>query len=147
MSDINISVLTGNMTRDPQVRYIQSGTAVAEFGLAVNRTWFDRDSNQKKEKVAFIDITCWARLAELVGQYGTKGRQVCVKGYLEMDTWTDKESGQKRSKLKVVADEVKFLGSPTRHPESQEPRVPQEDVPDVPSSQGIGEQDNPEVPF
>ena len=110
MASFNKVVLVGNLTRDPEVRYVSSGTAVADLGLAVNRTWFDKQAQQKKEEVAFIDVTVWGKQAENAGQYLKKGRSVLIEGRLQMDTWEDKESGKKRSKLKVVGDQVTFLG-------------------------------------
>jgi len=110
MASFNRVILMGNLTRDPQVRYIPSGTAVTELGLAVNRTWFDKNTNQKKEDVTFVDVTVWARQAELAGEYLSKGRSVLIEGRLQMDTWQDKETGQNRSKLKVVCENMTFVG-------------------------------------
>jgi single-strand DNA-binding protein len=106
---LNRVMLAGNLTRDPQVRFLASEKAVAEFGLAINRRFKDKDG-QSKEEVTFVDVEAWGRTAELVGQYLTKGRACYVEGRLKFDSWEDKE-GQKRSKLKVVADTVQFLDS------------------------------------
>jgi len=113
MASFNKVILVGNLTRDPQVKYIPSGMAVAELGLAVNRTWFDKQSNQKKEETTFVDVTVWGRQAEIAGEYLTKGRPVLVEGRLQLDTWDDKQTNQKRSKLRVVAEQLQFLGSRT----------------------------------
>lgn len=110
-ASFNKVVLVGNLTRDPQVRYTPKGTAVAEIGLAVSRTWFDQGSNQKKEETTFVDVTMWGRQAEIAGEYLAKGRPVLIEGRLHLDTWDDKESGQKRSKLKVVCEQMQLLGS------------------------------------
>lgn len=110
-ASFNKVILVGNLTRDPQVRYTPKGTAVAEIGLAVSRTWFDQGSNQKKEETTFVDITLWGRQAEIAGEYLAKGRPVLIEGRLHLDTWDDKESGQKRSKLKVVCEQMQLLGS------------------------------------
>jgi single-strand DNA-binding protein len=110
MASFNRVILMGNLTRDPQVKYIPSGTAVAELGLAVNRTWFDKNTNQKKEEVTFVDVTLWGRQAEIAGEYLSKGRSVLIEGRLQMDTWQDKETGQNRSKLKVVCDNMTMVG-------------------------------------
>lgn len=107
----NRVVLMGNLTRDPQVRYIPSGTAVAELGLAINRTYFDKNTNQKKEDVTFVDVTLWGRTAEIAGEYLSKGRSVLIEGRLQLDTWQDKETGQNRSKLKVVGETMQMVGS------------------------------------
>jgi len=111
MASFNRVILVGNLTRDPQVRYTPSGTAVAEIGLAVNRTWFDKQTNSKREETTFVDVTLWARDAEVAGEYLAKGRQVLVEGRLQLDTWDDKQSGQKRSKLRVICERLVMLGS------------------------------------
>lgn len=110
MASYNRVVLMGNLTRDPQVRYTGGGTAVADIGLAVNRTWFDKQSNQKKEETTFVDITLWGRQAEVAGEYLSKGRSVLIEGYLQLDQWDDKTSGEKRSKLKVVCENMQMVG-------------------------------------
>lgn len=110
MASFNKVILMGNLTRDPQVRYTPNSTAVTELGLAVNRVWFDKQSNQKKEETTFIDVTLWGRQAEVAGEYLTKGRSVMVEGRLQLDQWDDKESGQKRYKLKVVGENLVMTG-------------------------------------
>lgn len=111
MAAFNKVILVGNLTRDPSVRYTPSGAAVAEIGLAVNRTWFDKQSNSRKQEVTFIDITLWGRTAEVVGEYLAKGSSLMIEGRLHIDSWDDKETGQKRSKLKVVGENIVMLGS------------------------------------
>ncbi len=110
MASFNKVILVGNLTRDPQVRYTPGGSAVAEIGLAVNRSWFDKNSNSRKEETTFVDVTLWGRTAEVASEYLTKGRSVLVEGRLQLDQWDDKESGQKRSKLKVVGENMTMLG-------------------------------------
>jgi len=111
VASFNKVILVGNLTRDPQVRYTPGGTAVAEIGLAVNRQWFDKQTNSRREEVTFVDATLWGRTAEIAGEYLGKGRQVLIEGRLQTDTWDDKESGQKRSKLRVVCENMTMLGS------------------------------------
>jgi single-strand DNA-binding protein len=111
MANFNKVILAGNLTRDPELRYTPQGIAVAVFGLAVNRVWKD-DTGQQKEEVTFVDIEAWRGLAETIGKYLTKGRPVLIEGRLKMDSWEDKETKQKRSKLKVVAENMQFLGAP-----------------------------------
>ncbi|VAX42324.1 Single-stranded DNA-binding protein [hydrothermal vent metagenome] len=111
MASFNKVILMGNLTRDPEVRYIPSGSAVTDIGLAVNRTWFDKASNTKKEDVTFVDVTLWGRTAEIAGEYLSKGRPVLIEGRLQMDSWEDRETGQKRSKLKVIGEQMTMLGS------------------------------------
>ncbi|CAK8996065.1 50S ribosomal protein L9 [Durusdinium trenchii] len=110
MASYNKVILVGNLTRDPEVKYTAGGTAVTEIGLAVNRNWFDRQSNERKEETTFVDITLWGRQAEVAGEYLSKGRSVLIEGRLQLDTWEDKTSGQKRSKLKVVGENMQMLG-------------------------------------
>lgn len=111
MASFNRVILVGNLTRDPEVKYTTGGTAVTDIGLAVNRTWFDKQQNQKREETTFVDVTLWGRQAEVAGEYLAKGRPVLIEGRLQLDTWEDKNSGQKRSKLRVVGETMQFLGS------------------------------------
>jgi single-strand DNA-binding protein len=113
MASFNKVILMGNLTRDPQVRYTPNQTAVADIGLAINRVWFDKVSNQKREDVTFVDVTLWGRDAEVAGEYLSKGKPVLIEGRLQLDQWQDKDSGQKRSKLKVVCETMKMVGSRT----------------------------------
>ena len=110
MASFNKVILLGNLTRDPQVRYTPSGTAVTDIGLAVNRTWFDKQTNSRRDETTFVDVTLWGRQAEVAGEYLAKGRQVLIEGRLQLDTWDDKETGQKRSKLRVVGESMTMVG-------------------------------------
>ena len=110
MASVNKVILIGNLTRDPEIKYTPKGTAIADIGLAVNRT-YSTDSGEKREEVTFIDVTLWGRVAEIVGEYCKKGRPLYVEGRLQLDTWDDKTSGQKRSKLKVIGENIQLLGS------------------------------------
>lgn len=108
MASYNRVILVGNLTRDPELRYIPSGTAVAEVGLAVN----DRRKNASGEWVeetTFVDVTLWARTAEVASEYLSKGSPVLIEGRLKLDTWQTND-GQKRSKLKVVCERMQMLG-------------------------------------
>ena len=108
MANLNKVFLMGNLTRDPEVRYIPSGAAVADLSLAVNERYKDRDSGEWREKPVFVDVTVWRRQAETCAQYLSKGSGVMIEGRLQLDQWENPE-GQKRSKLKVLADRVQFL--------------------------------------
>jgi single-strand DNA-binding protein len=108
MAGFNKVILLGNLTRDPQLRYLPSNTAVCEFGLAVNRRWRDREGNQKEE-VCFVDLSAFGRQGETINQYVTKGRSLLVEGHLRFDSWTGQD-GQRRSKLTVVVDNFQFVG-------------------------------------
>ncbi|MHB1033116.1 MAG: single-stranded DNA-binding protein [Pirellulales bacterium] len=105
----NRVILVGNLTRDPELRYIPSGTAVTELGLAVN----DRRksaSGEWVEETTFVDITLWARQAEIASEYLKKGSNVLIEGRLKFDSW-ETNDGQKRSKLRVVGERMQMLGS------------------------------------
>lgn len=106
MASYNRVILVGNLTRDPELRYIPSGTAVSEIGLAVN----DRvkKGDQWVDETTFVDVTLWARTAEVANQYLSKGSPVLIEGRLKLDTW--EKDGQKRSKLRVIADKMQMLG-------------------------------------
>ena len=108
MASLNKALLIGNLTRDVDLKYLASGTPVANFGLAVNRTYTSSDG-EKVEDVCFVEIVAWNRLAEVCGEYLAKGRPVFIEGRLQMDSW-EQEDGKKRSKLKVVAHNIQFLG-------------------------------------
>lgn len=106
MASYNRVVLMGNLTRDPELRYIPSGTAVSEIGLAVN----DRvkRNDQWIDEATFVDVTLWGRTAEVANEYLSKGSSVLIEGRLKLDTW--EKDGQKRSKLRVVADKMQMVG-------------------------------------
>ncbi len=110
MANLNRVFLIGNLTRDPELRYTPSGTAVAQLGLATNRKWKDRQSGEMREETTFVDIELWGKQAELAGQYLAKGRPVFIEGRLRLDQWEDRNTGQKRSKLKVVGERFQRLG-------------------------------------
>ncbi len=109
MASYNKVILMGNLTRDPEVRFTQSGTALVKFGLAVNRRYQDPEGNWKEEPT-FIDITMWGKRGEAFARFHNKGKAAFVEGHLRLDNWEDKQSGQKRSKLYVVADNWEFVG-------------------------------------
>jgi single-strand DNA-binding protein len=111
MASFNKVMLIGNLTRDPQLKYLPSQTAVAEFGLATNRK-FKTATGEEREEVCFVDITAFGRQAEVINQYCQKGKQILVEGRLKFDSWEDKNGGGKRSKLTVVVESFQFLGSP-----------------------------------
>jgi single-strand DNA-binding protein len=125
MANLNKVFLIGNLTRDPELRYIPSGTAVTDFGVAINRNWTGPDG-KKHEEVTFVDVTLWARQAELASEYLSKGRQVFIEGHLQLDQWQDKE-GQKRSKLRVVGERMQFIGPPAKGGEPDDRKSPPPD--------------------
>jgi single-strand DNA-binding protein len=107
MASFNRVILVGNLTRDPELRYIPSGTAVSEIGLAVN----DRvkRNDQWVDEATFVDVTLWGRTAEIANEYLSKGSPVLIEGRLKLDRW--EKEGQKHSKLRVVGERLQMLGS------------------------------------
>lgn len=101
----NTVTIIGNVTRDPELRFTPSGQAVANFGVAVNRRWQNRQTNEWEEQVSFFDVKCWAQMAENVSESIQRGTRVVVSGRLEQRSW-ETDNGEKRSKVEVVADEV-----------------------------------------
>ena len=110
MANLNKVFLIGNLTRDPELRYIPSGTAVADFSIAINR-FFKNKEGTKTEDTCFVRVVVWANQAESCAKYLSKGRPVFIEGRLQSRSWEDKD-GQKRSAMEVVAERVQFLGSP-----------------------------------
>ena len=110
MATLNKVLLIGNLTRDPELRVTTRGTPICQFGLAINRKFKD-DTGATKDETTFVDIEAWGKQADLVAKYLTKGAPAMVEGRLKLDQWEDKTSGQKRSRLKVVLENVQFLGS------------------------------------
>ncbi len=111
MASYNKVILMGNLTRDPELKYLPSGTAVANFGLAMNETYTDRQTGEKKEEVCFVDVEAWGRQAEIANEYLQKGRPVFVDGSLKFDSW-EADDGTKRSRLRVRAFRFQFIGGP-----------------------------------
>lgn len=103
---VNSSVtIVGNLTRDPELRFTPSGQATASFGVAVNRSWQNRQTQEWQEVTSFFDVVCWANLAENAAQSLTRGTRVVVSGRLEQRSW-ETQDGEKRNKIEIVADEV-----------------------------------------
>ncbi len=103
-ADNNVTVV-GNCTRDPELRFTPSGQAVANFGVAVNRRWQNRQTQEWEEAVSFFDVTCWQQLAENVAESVQKGARIVVTGRLDQRSW-ETQDGDKRSKIEIVADDV-----------------------------------------
>jgi single-strand DNA-binding protein len=138
-ASLNRVFLMGNLTRDPELRYIPSGTAVTSFTIAVNRTYASQ-AGEKKEEVSFIKIIVWGRRAEVCGQYLSKGSPVFVEGRLRSRSWKTTD-GQNRSTIEVIAGSVQFLRGANK---PQEPgtadMAPQEEAEaaDLNNTEGAG---------
>ncbi len=108
MRGFSKAIITGNLTRDPELRNTTTGKTVCSFGVAVNRVYRDANGEQKEE-VSFIDCSAWGRLAETIAQYGKKGNGVLVSGRLNQRSWEDKTGG-KRSTVEIVVEDFNFVG-------------------------------------
>ncbi|MDP2912056.1 MAG: single-stranded DNA-binding protein [Candidatus Omnitrophota bacterium] len=122
MAGFNRVFLMGNLTRDPELRYVPSGAPVTTFGLAINRT-FVTQHGDKKDEVCFVRVVVFGKQAESCSQYLTKGRLVFIEGRLQYRAW--EQDGQKRSTLDIVADRVQFLGGPAGKHGSETEEIPE----------------------
>ena len=109
MAYLNKVFLIGNLTRDPELRVTPKGTAICQFGIAVNRQFKD-DSGALRDETTFVDIEAWGKQGELVAKYLSKGSLAMVEGRLKLDQWEDKNTKEKRSRMKVVLEQFQFLG-------------------------------------
>lgn len=104
MASSTVSI-TGNLTQDPELKFLANGTAKLDFSVAVNEYWTDKDG-EKQEKTSFLNVVAWRNLAEDAANILEKGMNVVVVGRLEQNSWEDKESGEKRSRVQILADRV-----------------------------------------
>lgn len=109
MANFNKVILLGNLTRDPQLRYLPSQTAVVDFGIACNRR-FRTTSGEERDETMFIDCSAFGKAAEIINQYCQKGRPILIEGRLKLDQWEDRQGGGKRSKHTVVVENFQLLG-------------------------------------
>lgn len=110
MRGFSKAIITGNLTRDPELRTTPNGASVCSFSVAVNRVFRDSSGTQQ-EQVSFIDCSAWGKLGEMIGQYAKKGAGVLVSGRLDQRTWEDKNSGQKRSRVEIVVEDFNFTSA------------------------------------
>jgi len=101
----NSITVTGNLTRDPEIRYTRDGQASIQLGVAVNRRWQDQKTHEWEEATSFFDVVCWRELAENAAMTLTKGMRIMVVGRLEQRSW-ESELGERRNKVEIVADEI-----------------------------------------
>jgi single-strand DNA-binding protein len=142
-TNVNRVIIAGNLTRDPEVRYLPSGTAVTEMGLAIDDSYKNKD-NEMVPRTCFVDIVVWGKQGELCHKYLAKGRGALVEGRLQLDQW-ENQQGEKRSKLRVRADRVQFLGSPGSRAEGGP-----DDAPPPPAERhepAPGADDDDDLPF
>ena len=152
MRGFSKAIITGNITRDPELRSTPNGTSVCSFSVAVNRVYRDTNGEQK-EDVSFIDCSAWGKLAEMIANYAKKGTGVLVSGRLSQRSWEDKTTGAKRSRVEIVVEDFNFTGNSPReggssnysaqggsNSNAQDTAVVPDDIPD-------GEIDLSDVPF
>ena len=113
MRGFSKAIITGNLTRDPELRTTSNGSNVCGFSVAVNRTYKD-SSGEQKEDVSYIDCSAWGRLGEMINQYAKKGSGVLVSGRLDQRSWEDKNDGKKRSRVEIVVEDFNFIGTAPR---------------------------------
>lgn len=106
---INKVILIGNLGRDPETRYSQSGSAVTNFSLATSESWRDRSSGEQQDRTEWHNVVCFARLAEIAGEYLRKGSKVYIEGSLRTSSW--EQEGQKKYRTEVMARELQMLDS------------------------------------
>ncbi len=111
MRGFSKAIITGNLTRDPELRTTANGSTVCGFSVAVNRVYKD-SSGEQKEDVSYIDCSAWGRLGEMISQYAKKGSGVLVSGRLDQRSWEDKTDGKKRSRVEIVVEDFNFVGAP-----------------------------------
>ncbi len=154
MANINRVTITGNLTRDPELQALPSGTEVCRLGVAVNGRRKNQQTGQWEEEPNFFDVTVFGAQGQNCAQYLSKGRPVAIDGRLRWSSWEDKNGGGKRSKVDIVAQTVQFLGSRGDNPGGGgQPYAPQSDVPadtsdfsnPAPVSAGTGSEDD--IPF
>ena len=120
MRGVNKCILIGLLGKDPEVKYMPSGNAVASFSLATDESYTDKSTGQKIQKTEWHSIKMFGKLAEIAGQYIKKGSKVYIEGKLQTSKWQDKESGQDRYKTEIVADQMQMLdGKSESSPEQQ----------------------------
>ncbi len=147
MRGFSKAIITGNLTRDPELRTTPNGSTVCGFSVAVNRVYRDA-SGEQKEDVSFIDCSAWGKLGEMIAQYAKKGSGVLVSGRLDQRSWEDKNDGKKRSRVEIVVEDFNFTGAANnRDAGSSFQSADVEPSNDIPDDIPEGEIDLSDVPF
>ena len=150
MRGFSKAIITGNLTRDPELRTTPNGTNVCGFSVAVNRVYKD-SSGEQREDVSYIDCSAWGRLGEMINQYAKKGSGVLVSGRLDQRSWEDKNGGGKRSRVEIVVEDFNFIGAPRGDGSSSNynagTSAPEEAPADIPDDIPEEEIDLNEIPF
>jgi len=144
---VNKVILVGNVGKDPEVRYSQSGTPVANFSLATNERFKDR-SGEWQDRTEWHNIVAWQRLAEIVGEYVAKGSKVYVEGKLQTTSWEDRQSGERKYRTEIVARDLLLLGPRENSGgDHKRPTHNENQNQDQPSHAGSGEIVDQDIPF
>jgi len=139
---VNKVILVGNVGKDPEVKYVPTGTALAKFSLATNERFKDK-SGEWQDRTEWHNILAWERLAEIIGEYVHKGTKLYVEGRLQTSTWEDRQSGEKKYRTEIVARDLVLLGSRDgAEPETEGPNRERETV-----RAGSGEITDEDIPF
>jgi len=144
----NRVILAGRITRDPQLSYTPAQTPVVDFGLAINKRWKGKDG-EKREETCFVDCRAFAKTAETINQYFTKGMPILVEGELHFSSWEDKQDGKKRSKLRVTVHKFEFMGDGEKQEAAPAPApqpAPQQ-APPAPQPAFGSPEDDGSIPF
>lgn len=128
MRGVNKVILVGNLGKDPEVRYSQSGSAVAKFSIATSESWKDKKSGEQQERTEWHNVVCFARLAEIAGEYLRKGSKVYIEGSLRTSSW-ETDSGEKRYRTEVNARELQMLDTRQQQQSAQQPDFEDESIP------------------
>ena len=158
MSDMNICIFSGRLGKDPETSYTNSGLCVSKFSIAVNKTTKNKETGEKEESTEWIPCVSFGRIAEVVAEYLTAGRQVNIRGRWNEEKWQDKETNEKRSKVKIYVDELNMVsdGKGKQNGNSAQPSKPKDkplpkesEIPDAVESPMYNESavNNDDIPF
>lgn len=137
----NKVILIGNLTRDPELKEVSSGSSVCKFGIAVNYGYTKKDGS-KAEEVYFGDCECWGKAGEVIAKYFTKGKPILVEGRLRTEAWDDKETGKKQSRTRILCERFEFVGG--KHDDD----APRPNMTPTPGKNGgVAPADDLEIPF
>ena len=145
MPYLNIVILAGNLTRQPELTYTPKGTACLSFGIAISRVWKD-ESGEKKEEVTFVECQAFAGTAGNIAKFFSKGNPIMVEGRLRLEKWDDKKTGEKKSKTRVLCEKFHFMNGPK--PKQEDEPEPRAQRPAQPVATGIpADSADDDVPF
>jgi single-strand DNA-binding protein len=145
---MNVTIVSGNITADPELRFLPSGSGVCQFTVANNRKWKDRDG-QLKEEVSFLGVQAFGKQAETIAQYFKKGSPILVSGRLRQESWEDKQTGKKQSKTLIVMESFEFMERGGSRAATPEPKTepPTRGLPATAAAKTAVEDDSDSVPF